>query len=251
MPEETPIREYEQSVYIYWFGPQLPTVKIGHTNDPHKRLAQLGNDTGVPDHLASFAAIVWLDRKREKVEALAHELAADYRRTGEWFELPAKSALEYVIEAARKLGIRYEVEDLAGINEYQPKTFFEARDQYFDANEKVKEAKVNLHDAEKDLEFLDPVVDEDDEEEQEQARLRAAIKKAKGNLKIASLRQNRMQRIYYAMFEEYKKTPEYVQEQKQELERIRLAKEKARIAEEDFNRRAVAYWNEKWAKKST
>ncbi|MDO9134244.1 GIY-YIG nuclease family protein [Hydrogenophaga sp.] len=248
MPEETPIREYEQAVYIYWFGPQLPTVKIGHSNDPHKRLAQLGNDTGVPDHLAGFAAIVWIDRKREKVEALAHELAADYRRTGEWFELSAKAALEYVIEAARLLGIRYEVEDLTGIHEYLPKTFFEAREQYLDAKEKVKEAKLNLHEAERDLECFGPVVDADDEEEQ--VRLKSVIRTAEASLKIASLRQDRIRRVYDALLEEYKETPEYAQEQKQELERSRLAKERARVAEEDFNKRAVAFWNEKWAKES-
>ena len=116
MSDPIPIREYEQAVYVYWFGPTLPAVKIGHSNDPYKRLLQLGNDTGVPDHLASFAAIVWLDRKREKVEARAHELAADFRRSGEWFDLNAADALGYIIAAATELKIRYEVEDCAGIH---------------------------------------------------------------------------------------------------------------------------------------
>ena len=115
MNESIPIREYEEAVYVYWFGPSLPSVKIGHTNDPDKRLNQLGNDTGVPDHLASFAAIVWLDRKREKVEARAHAMAAPFRRSGEWFDLPAHEALAYIISAAKELGIRYEIEDRAGL----------------------------------------------------------------------------------------------------------------------------------------
>jgi len=110
-----PIKEYEEAVYVYWFGPNFPSVKIGHSSDPDKRLKQLGNDTGVPDHLASFAAIVWLDRKREKVEARAHELAADFRRSGEWFELTATEAVGYVISAAEEMEIRYEVQDRAKV----------------------------------------------------------------------------------------------------------------------------------------
>ena len=109
-----PIKEYEEAVYIYWFGPNTPSVKIGHSSDPDKRLKQLGNDSGVPDHLASFAAIVWLDRKREKVESKAHELAAKWRKSGEWFELTASEALKFIVAAADELNIRYEVEDRVG-----------------------------------------------------------------------------------------------------------------------------------------
>lgn len=127
MSENFPIREYEEAVYVYWYGPQLPTVKIGHSNDPDKRLSQLGNDTGVPDHLASFAAIVWLDRKREKVEARVHELAARFRRSGEWFDISATAALGYIISAAQELNIRYEVEDRAGV--YLAKTSEELREE--------------------------------------------------------------------------------------------------------------------------
>ena len=115
MDEQIPIREYEQAVYVYWYGSALPAVKIGHSNDPDRRLAQLGNDTGVPDHLASFAAIVWLDRKREKVEARAHEMAAAFRRSGEWFEITASQALGYILDAAKEFNVRYEVEDRAGV----------------------------------------------------------------------------------------------------------------------------------------
>lgn len=116
MNEQIPIREYEEAVYVYWYGPKLPTVKIGHSRDPDKRLSQLGSDTGVPDHLASFAAIVWLDRQREKVEARAHELAAKFRKSGEWFEITAPAALGYIISAANELNIRYEIEDRAGVH---------------------------------------------------------------------------------------------------------------------------------------
>lgn len=115
MKEPAPIREYEQAVYVYWYGPNLPTAKIGHSNSPDKRIAQLGNDTGVPDHLASFAAIVWLDRRREQVEARAHAMAASFRKSGEWFDLTASAALGYIISAAEELNVRYEVEDRAGL----------------------------------------------------------------------------------------------------------------------------------------
>ncbi len=114
-PSSIPIRDFEEAVYIFWYGPELPAVKIGHTNLPERRLAELRNDTGVPAHLASYAAIVWLDRTREKVEAKAHELAADFRRDGEWFELAAADALNFVEAAARQLGVRYEIEDRASL----------------------------------------------------------------------------------------------------------------------------------------
>ena len=118
MSELTPIREYEQAVYIFWYGPELPSVKIGHTNLPERRLTELRNDTGVPGHLASYAAIIWLDRGREKVEAKAHELAADFRRDKEWFDLTATEALNYVESAARQLRIRYEIEDRANLRSH-------------------------------------------------------------------------------------------------------------------------------------
>lgn len=115
MSEQIPIREYEQAVYVFWYGPETPSVKIGHTNNPDRRLDQLRNDTGVPGHLASMPLIVWLDRLREKVEAHAHEMAAAHRKDGEWFELTATEALRYIVDAAEELNIRYEIEDRAGL----------------------------------------------------------------------------------------------------------------------------------------
>lgn len=85
MTDLTPIREYEQAVYVYWLGPNLPTVKIGHTNNPARRLEEFRRETGTPGHKASFAAIVWLDRRREAVELAVHRRLRDQRRDGEWF----------------------------------------------------------------------------------------------------------------------------------------------------------------------
>ncbi len=115
MNEPIPIRKYEEAVYIFWYGPQLKAVKIGHTNDPSRRLSELGNATAVPGFLAKYAAVVWLDRNREKVEARAHELASEFRRDKEWFSLTAVEALDYVETAAKQLGVRYEIEDLANL----------------------------------------------------------------------------------------------------------------------------------------
>lgn len=109
------LRIYEQACYIYWLGADLPTVKIGHTNEPERRLAEFRRETGTPGHKAAFAAVIWLDRCRERVEREAHRRAAAFRRDGEWFALTAAEALQYVIDAAEALGVRYEVEDRADL----------------------------------------------------------------------------------------------------------------------------------------
>ena len=132
MNEPIPIREYEEAVYIFWYGPQLKAVKIGHTNDPSRRLTELGNDTAVPAFLAEYAAVVWLDRTREKVEARAHELASEFRRDGEWFSLTAAEALDYVEAAARQLGVKYEIEDRANL-----------RDQARQVDEQIDQSELN------------------------------------------------------------------------------------------------------------
>ena len=242
MAEDLPVREYEQAVYVYWFGPDLPTVKIGHSNDPDKRLSQLGNDTGVPDHLASFAAIVWVDRKREKVEALAHQLAGDSRRSGEWFELTATEALEYILEAARQIGVRFEVEDRAGIHGQPPETFHEALKLYEESKEAVKEAKIKVRFAEKDLEDS-----EFEDDVGQKNRLINQVKYSMASFEAAVLKQNRASSFYHEKLYQYQQTPEYAREQRLNEERRREATERQRIEEMRFNERAVAYWNKKWA----
>lgn len=114
------IREYEQVVYIYWLGRELGTVKIGHTNNPDRRLSEFKKETGTPGHKAGFAALVWLDRGRKKVEAAVHAQLASLRRDGEWFELTAEQALAEVVAVVERMGIRYEVEDRAGVSGGEP-----------------------------------------------------------------------------------------------------------------------------------
>lgn len=241
MAEEISIREYEQAVYVYWFGPSLPTVKIGHSNDPDKRLMQLGNDTGVPDHLASFAAIVWVDRKREKVEALAHKLAVDYWRTGEWFELSASSALEYILESVRQLGVRYEVEDRAGVYNQPPENFQEAAKFFENAKAKFAKAKVALADTEKKLAEL-----ENDADEAIRTKHTEQVKYSRSALGIALLEKNRAKGFYDEKFEIHRLTPEYFQEQQLEISRKRKLAEDQRINEIKFNEKAIAFWKTKW-----
>ena len=115
MTNQVPIREYEEAVYVYWLGPNLPTVKIGHTNNPERRLAVFRNETGTPGHKADFAVIVWLDRCREAVEREAHRILAAKRRDGEWFSASAAEALDAIVQGARHLNIRFEIEDRADI----------------------------------------------------------------------------------------------------------------------------------------
>ncbi len=243
MAEEVPIREYEQAVYIYWFGPNLSSVKIGHTSDPERRLIQLGSDTGVPDHLASYAAIVWVDRKRERVEALAHQLAEASRRSGEWFDLTAVSALEYILEAVRQLGVRFEVEDRAGIYECAPKTFHEAHQRYQDTRLAVTGAQTRLSEAEEELELS--AIDDDIAIRN---RLSDQVRSSKAALGAAILRHGRAKAVYLDRLEEYKKTPEYAEEMRLRAERDRLAAERSRIEEAERNARAIAYWNKRWGK---
>lgn len=114
-PSSPPIREYEQAVYVYWLGPNLPTVKIGHTNNPARRLEEFRRETGTPGHKAGFAAIVWLDRRREAVELAVHRCLAAQRRNGEWFSVSPEEALAAIVAVAENMNIRYEVEDRADI----------------------------------------------------------------------------------------------------------------------------------------
>lgn len=114
-PYSTPIREYEQAVYVYWLGPNLPTVKIGHTNNPARRLEEFRRETGTPGHKSSFAAIVWLDRHRERVELAVHRRLAAQRRDGEWFSVTAEEALDTIVAIVENMGIRYEIEDRADL----------------------------------------------------------------------------------------------------------------------------------------
>jgi hypothetical protein len=109
------IREYQQVVYIYWLGRELGTVKIGHTNNPSRRLAEFTRETGTPGHQASFAAVVWLDRRREDVEQAVHRKLAKLRRDGEWFEATPEQALAAIIAEVEERNIRYEIEDFADI----------------------------------------------------------------------------------------------------------------------------------------
>jgi len=138
MSQPTPIRDYEEAVYIFWYGPETPAVKIGHTNDPIRRLTELGNATGVPAFLAEYASIVWLDRTREKVEAKAHELAAEFRKDGEWFNLTASEALDYVETAAKQLGVRYEIEDLANLRPKMGKINKQIDQLYLDRRQEAR-----------------------------------------------------------------------------------------------------------------
>ena len=110
-----PIREYCNAVYVYWLGRELPTVKIGLSNNPERRLLDFARETGTPGHKAAFAAVVHLDRRMYEVEQEAHRRLAAKRRNGEWFAVTAEQALATVIDVAEHLGLRYEVEDCAGL----------------------------------------------------------------------------------------------------------------------------------------
>ena len=59
-----------------------PFVKIGVANNPISRLKNL--QTGMPTELVLLASAMWPDDNERRL----HMVLRQYRRRGEWFELP-------------------------------------------------------------------------------------------------------------------------------------------------------------------
>lgn len=75
--------------------------KIGVSTDPIARLATL--QTGSHEPL-DFAYVGVTSGSGFPIERAAHDLLAAYRRSGEWFAVPASIAIGAVIEAAGRAG---------------------------------------------------------------------------------------------------------------------------------------------------
>jgi hypothetical protein len=77
-------------------------VKVGSSNDPARRLAEL--QTGSPHRL-------WIDYRvavsgcASQVEFAAHDILAAHRGLGEWFAVPTEAAIAAIHAAAFRLGV--------------------------------------------------------------------------------------------------------------------------------------------------
>ena len=73
--------------------------KIGVSDSPRKRLAQL--QTACPHELTLCYSLAFRDRSEARViEHAAHELLADRREAGEWFDIPPDMGMDAIMQVA-------------------------------------------------------------------------------------------------------------------------------------------------------
>lgn len=107
-PEKaSPSSSPDASVYVITSGVGL--CKIGISNQPNLRVAQLQTGNGEPLRLA-FALPV-PNGHAANVEAMAHRTLAGERRAGEWFAVPELKACAAVVAAAQYYGVTVEMTD--------------------------------------------------------------------------------------------------------------------------------------------
>lgn len=87
--------------FIYIVGVTENPVKIGIADDMTKRLAQL--QCGCPDELIAHHIVPVPHRLASKVEAQAHAAFKDRHRHGEWFNVSASEAHEFVQRISAEL----------------------------------------------------------------------------------------------------------------------------------------------------
>jgi Meiotically up-regulated gene 113 len=76
-------------------------VKIGITNNPNARLAQLQSASTAP---LDFAWIAAASDATAAIEREAHNMLAEHRRNGEWFEIQPDAAVGAISAAAYRRG---------------------------------------------------------------------------------------------------------------------------------------------------
>jgi hypothetical protein len=87
---------------IYVIRSEPGPVKIGIAGCPFSRLNSLRGGSPVPLYL-DYAAEV--DGSHRALERRAHEILAENRVTGEWFNVETQKALAAVLRAANELGV--------------------------------------------------------------------------------------------------------------------------------------------------
>lgn len=80
-------------------------VKIGHTDDLERRVAEFNRETGADSKMILEVAFACIADLRHSLERVAHRLGRKHRARGEWFRLSLDEAVETVRAAAAELGI--------------------------------------------------------------------------------------------------------------------------------------------------
>ena len=80
-------------------------VKIGHTDDLERRVAEFNRETGADSKMILEVAFACAADLRHSLERAAHRHGRKHRSRGEWFRLSLDEAIETVRTAAAELGI--------------------------------------------------------------------------------------------------------------------------------------------------
>ena len=80
-------------------------VKIGHTDNIERRVAEFNRETGADSKMILEVAFACAVDLRHSLERAAHHLGRKHRSRGEWFRLSLDEAIETVRAAAAELGI--------------------------------------------------------------------------------------------------------------------------------------------------
>ncbi|WP_376960079.1 GIY-YIG nuclease family protein [Azospirillum sp. A26] len=86
---------------VYVIGPESGPLKIGISSDINKRLAAL--QTGSADKLSVHYSTDIPDGKARAVEAAAHAMLRERRKSGEWFDITLDEAQDAIREAMEEL----------------------------------------------------------------------------------------------------------------------------------------------------
>jgi hypothetical protein len=89
------------ATFVYVIGGDHGRQKIGVSDDPGRRLAEL--QTGSPFPL-KFEFVALTEGTGFDIEGEAHFLLSKHRQSGEWFTVPAEVAITAVMAAARQKG---------------------------------------------------------------------------------------------------------------------------------------------------
>jgi hypothetical protein len=86
---------------VYIISAHEAPVKIGMSNEPGRRLADL--QVGFPDELFLHHAAFVPAKVARKAEQACHDELAPYRRRGEWFDVTVTTAIEVVNRVAQRV----------------------------------------------------------------------------------------------------------------------------------------------------